>query len=229
MASAASTFSYILPDTTHRTQPRRRRQPRKPNSPSSTPPEEEVGGENRPDVGELRRRRAEYYARPPEKRRVSNQTSMAERFNSRRSSSVRIPPSKRPEIVIREVREHRPAESRHRRHKPRTTDEVEHVYVYHPRPSDLDPPPIQRSKTTRTAHAAPTKEVHRNSDRVIRTHAERRPSHHQEDETIIRRVVSVNRHPEPPQHPRSFQKQPPITRYSEGRLNHYWKHADRAI
>ncbi|KAL8934261.1 MAG: hypothetical protein Q9216_005990 [Gyalolechia sp. 2 TL-2023] len=219
MTSAASRLSSFLPDPGHRPRSHRRRQPRKPDRESSTSSEEEGGGRNRPDVWELRRRRADYYTITPEDRRVKSQTAMAERMAPGRASSVRIPSTKKPEIIVREVREHHPAEHRHRRRrtKPDADRDAEPVYVYRSRPSDHSPPPLQRSKTARTTHAAPAKEVRRSSEGVVRSRTERRPSHHQEGEAIIRRVVSVNRHPEPVHRPRSRHNQVPITRSSSVR------------
>lgn len=230
MTFAACTLSSFLPDPGHRAQPLRRRQPRKPNSESSTCSEAELGGQSRPDVEELRRRRADYYTSPPKDRRVGNQTTMAERVAPRRSSSVRIPSNKEPEIIVREVREHHPAEHRHRRRRTRADadTEAEHVYGYHSKPPNPNPPPLQRSKTTRTTHPAPVKELRRSTDAVIRSPTERRSSHHQEDETIIRRVVSVSRHPEPVYRSRSHHNPPPITRYSDSRSVFRQEHAHRA-
>ncbi|KAL9023596.1 MAG: hypothetical protein Q9196_007103 [Gyalolechia fulgens] len=217
--TSVSILSAFLPSPGHRPQPRRRRQPRKPNSESPTPLQEEAGGQIRPDVAKLRKRRVDYYTPNPEERRTRSQTSMSERVTARRSSSARIPATQKHEILVREGREHHPPEPRHRRRKTRedTDSGPEHVYVYHQQSSNPNSPPLQRSKTTRTTHAAPANEVRRSNHGLMRSRTDRRPALHQEDETIVRRVVSVNRRPEPLRHPSSHHNQPPISRSSSVR------------
>ncbi|KAL8711266.1 MAG: hypothetical protein Q9225_007144 [Loekoesia sp. 1 TL-2023] len=220
MTSATSRLSSFLPHRGHRAQTCRQRPLHKPNSGGSKSLEEQVIDNDKPDVGELRRRRTDFYNTTPEDRRIKDQRPMAERTTPRRSSSARIPSGKRPEIIIREVREPYPPEHRHRRHKPKGSDlesEPENVYVYRSKPSAAEPPSLHRSKTTRTSHKSRPKEARRSSEGLTRSHTVRPHSHLREDETIVRRVVSVNHHPESINRAKSHRSRPSVTRSSSVR------------
>ncbi|KAL9594277.1 MAG: hypothetical protein Q9219_007117, partial [cf. Caloplaca sp. 3 TL-2023] len=222
MTSATHPFSPFVPDLN----PRARRQPslHKTRKNTLSSPEGRTVNGVKPDVGELRRIRTDFYTTPtPTNRSTRAQEAMAERTRPRRRSSVSqtIPSTKRPEITVREVREdYRPAEHRPLRHRrqrgARAESEAEPVYVYRP---TADPPALRRSHTTRvSAHTSrPKEEVWRSSEGITRSYTERRPLGQREEETVIRRVVSVKHRPEPGQRPKGHHDRSPVRRSSSTR------------
>ena len=214
MTSATPRLSSSPSQYKHQAQTRRRRPLGKQDNKISSLSEEEAVSDHRPDVAELRRRRADFYSPTAGNQRITEQREMAERTTPRRIQSSRLHSSKRPEVTVREVREdHSQGRHHHRRRAvaPETIREPEHVYIYHTRSPLADPPPLQRSKTTRTIHAPRPKDLRRNSEDSTKSHRERRPSYHREDEKFIRRVVSVNR-PEPTDHSKNHHRGPSVTR-----------------
>ncbi|KAI4139818.1 MAG: hypothetical protein L6R39_006090 [Caloplaca ligustica] len=169
----------------------------------------------KPDVEELRKRRAEFYtSAPEERRRIGTEKEMAERDILRRSTSVRVPSTKKPEVTVREVRRSHSSERRRRRSRredARRAPEPEYIDVYSSRPPTSKPPSLQRSKTTATAPRSRPKEVRRGSDDLVRSRVERRESRHEERETIRRRTVTITHEPEAPDRSRSLRSRPPVT------------------
>ncbi|KAL8956396.1 MAG: hypothetical protein Q9183_006309, partial [Haloplaca sp. 2 TL-2023] len=123
---------------------------------------------------------------------------MDERPRSRRHSSARKSFNQAPpEVTVREIRDIRSSEHRHRRRKTRVEDDdrqPENVYVYRPTPVVTHLPPLQRSKSTTAASTRP-KEIRRTSDGPVRRDNERRDRHSKPEVITIKRIA---RHaPEP--------------------------------
>ena len=83
----------------------------------------------RPSVNELRRVRAEFYSRSPEDRRREAHREMEYLASRRRTSRVKQPSVRAPEVIIREDRRRHESERRHHRRKPREEGGGD-VYVY---------------------------------------------------------------------------------------------------
>ncbi|KAL8864827.1 MAG: hypothetical protein Q9174_007204 [Haloplaca sp. 1 TL-2023] len=180
--------------------------------------EEEIVYTGRPDADKLRRIRAEFYAVSSELRRTKSSKPMEERSHRRGSSSVqkfrdRTPPG----VTVREVRDIRSSEHRHRRRKSRVEDDDrrrENVYVYRPTPVVNHLPPLQRSKSTAAASTRP-KENRRSSDGPVRRDTERRDRHSKPEVIKIKRIA---RHaPEPTTPPDGNHRQQSMARSASTR------------
>ncbi|KAL8899792.1 MAG: hypothetical protein Q9207_006015 [Kuettlingeria erythrocarpa] len=212
--TATSKLSSFLLDRRPRAQPHRRPH-RNLNAEYQPSPGEEVHTDRRPDVEELRNRRSDFYITPPEDRRIRSHRAMAERVTLRRSSTARIPSTKKPEVTVREVRRnHSPEHHRRRRRREDARDdhETEYVEVYSSRPPKAKPPPLQRSKTTTTAPTSRPREVRRVSEDLARHHTERRKSRHREDDGVSRRVVDVSHDSEAVHLSKSHRSRPLVSR-----------------
>ncbi|KAL8825619.1 MAG: hypothetical protein Q9170_007726, partial [Blastenia crenularia] len=214
MTSATPRPSSFLSDHDPRAHNRRRKAHRKPDNAHSSLSEEANLRDTEPDVAELRRRRAEFYTITPKDQRMSNPIPMGERVHPRSSSNARLPPVDRPEAVVREVRETRTLEHRHRHRKTKAVDadnEPEHVYVYRPKSPTATAPTLRRSKTTRITPATRPTEARRSSGGPTRHHTERKPSHRQENQPIVKRAITANHLPESIARSRSHRDRPSVT------------------
>lgn len=214
--TATHRVSSLSSDCKIRAHPRRQRPRRSDFTEVASSFEEEVVANKKPDIEELRKRRADFYTTSPEERRIRNQRAMAERVTPRRSSTVRTPSAKKPVISVREVgRSHSSERRRHRRRSrvKENDEEPEYVNVYDTRPVATKPPPLQRSKTTVTAARSRPKEARRGSEGLTRSHTERRRSRHRESDSIFKRIISVSHRPRSVDPSRSRHSRPSVTRY----------------
>ncbi|KAL8748273.1 MAG: hypothetical protein Q9184_007444 [Pyrenodesmia sp. 2 TL-2023] len=213
--TATSKIASFLPDRRSRAQPHRRSPYRNVNAEDLSSSEKELQAETRPDVEELRKRRADFYTTHPEDRRIPSGRVMAERVTLRRSSTARISSAKKPEVTVREVRRSHSSDHHRRRRRQETQhdeQEPEYVNVYNSKPPSTKPPPLQRSRTTTTATGSRPREARRVSEDLTRHHTERRKTRHREDDGNTRRVVDVSHDSEAIHLSRSRRSRPSVSR-----------------
>ena len=213
MTATASRVSSFVPNPKN---PSRRQKGRRSSDQRSLrSSEEEIVYKGRPDADELRRIRADFYTTSPEIRRTKSPKPMDERPHTRRSSSARkFSNQTPPEVKVREIRDIRSSEHRHRRRKTRVEDDdrqPENVYVYRPAPVVTHLPPLQRSNSTAAASTCP-REARRSSDGSGRRDTERRDRHPKPEVITIKRIA---RHaPEPATPPDASHRRQSIARYA---------------
>lgn len=150
-------------------------------------------GVDRPSPHELRRVRAEFYGRSPEDRRREAQRDMEYQASRRRTSRVKQPSVRAPEVIVREDRRRHESERRHHRRKPREEGGSE-IYVYRYVDEDQGSKAPDRPQHRRRSAAAviPSRDeqegVRVSSASVSRRNTGRKPSHHKEDATVPPRM-----------------------------------------